>query len=166
MEAAFALEAFIQDQHRTHPLIQPQIRPLTLEILQMLKATENDDLTNVLQKIVCSFVDDVAPIAYEICVHLASTFSAIMDSTAQSSDDSEKTIVAMGLLNTMETILVMMEEQPEVALRLEPVLLQVVMLILEKSIMEFYEEAFSLCASLTEKQISPQMWQVFEGLYR
>jgi hypothetical protein len=40
------------------------------------------------------------------------------------------------------------------------------MLILEKSIMEFYEEAFSLIASLTEKQISPSMWQVFEGLYR
>jgi hypothetical protein len=78
----------------------------------------------------------------------------------------EKTIVAMGLLNTMETVLVVMEEQPDVCLKLEPILLQVVMLILEKSIMEFYEEAFSLIASLTEKQISPAMWQVFEGLYR
>lgn len=78
----------------------------------------------------------------------------------------EKTIVAMGLLNTMETVLVVMEEQPEVCLALEPVLLQVVSLVLEKSIMEFYEEAFSLIASLTEKQISPAMWQVFEGLYR
>jgi len=74
--------------------------------------------------------------------------------------------VAMGLLSTMETVLVVMEEQPEVCLKLEPVLLQVVTLILDKSIMEFYEEAFSLIASLTERQISPAMWQVFEGLYR
>jgi hypothetical protein len=72
----------------------------------------------------------------------------------------------MGLLSTMETVLVVMEEQPEVCLKLEPILLQVVTLILDKSIMEFYEEAFSLIASLTEKQISPSMWQVFEGLYR
>jgi hypothetical protein len=88
VEAAFALEAFIQDQHRTHVYIQPQIRPLTLELLQMLRDTENDDLTNVLQKIVCAFVEDVAPIAYEICVHLASTFQQIMESTA-AIDDSK-----------------------------------------------------------------------------
>lgn len=78
----------------------------------------------------------------------------------------EKTIVAMGLLNTMETVLVVMEEQPEICVQLEPILLQVVTVILDKSIMEFYEEAFSLIASLTEKQITPAMWQVFEGLYR
>lgn len=88
VEAAFGLEAFIQDQHRTHALFQPQIRPLTLELLQMLRSTENDDLTNVLQKIVCAFVEDVAPIAHDICVHLASTFQQIMDSAA-SMDDSE-----------------------------------------------------------------------------
>ena len=74
--------------------------------------------------------------------------------------------MAMGLLNTMETILVVMEEQPEVCLQLEPILLSVVSVILEKSIMEFYEEAFSLITSLTEKHITPAMWQVFEGLYR
>lgn len=72
----------------------------------------------------------------------------------------------MGLLNTMETILVVMDEQPEVCLALEPVLLIVVTSILEKSIMEFYEEAFSLISSLTEKQISPAMWKIFEGIYR
>jgi len=78
----------------------------------------------------------------------------------------EKTIVAMGLLNTMETVLVVMDEQPEISIKLEPILLQVVSLILEATIMEFYEEAFSMVSSLTEKQISPQMWQVFEAIYR
>ena len=72
----------------------------------------------------------------------------------------------MGLLNTMETVLVVMDEQPEVCLSLEPVLLVVATAILEKSIMEFYEEAFSLIASLTEKIISPAMWKIFEGVYR
>jgi len=72
----------------------------------------------------------------------------------------------MGLLNTMETVLVVMDEQPEISIKLEPILLQVVSLILEATIMEFYEEAFSMVSSLTEKQISPQMWQVFEAIYR
>lgn len=78
----------------------------------------------------------------------------------------EKTVVAMGLLNTLETILVVMEDHPESILSLEPVLLQVVTYILDKSIMEFYEEAFSMISSLIEKQISPSMWSVFEGTYR
>ncbi|CAG7729688.1 unnamed protein product [Allacma fusca] len=164
VESAFAIESFIQNQHRTHEYIQPQVCALSVELLQILRATENDDLTNVLQKIVCAFVNEVAPIAHDICVHLANTFQQVMESTGDV--DGEKTIVAMGLLNTMETVLVVMEEQPEVCLALEPILLQVVTLVLEKSIMEFYEEAFSLIASLTEKQISPAMWQVFEGLYR
>ena len=37
----------------------------------------------------------------------------------------EKAITAMGLLNTMETILAVMEEKPEVHQALEPVILQV-----------------------------------------
>ena len=37
----------------------------------------------------------------------------------------EKAITAMGLLNTMETILAIMEERPEVHQALEPVILQV-----------------------------------------
>ena len=81
-------------------------------------------------------------------------------------DLGERTVVAMSLLNSMETVLVVMEDLPEVCLALEPILLQVVTFILDKSIMEFYEEAFSLMSSLTEKQVSPAMWSVFEGTYR
>lgn len=88
VEAAFALESFIEEQHRSRSIIQPQVRPLVLEILNILKTTENDDLTNVLQRIVCAYVDEVAPIAIEICAHLASTFNQIMDSVA-TVDDSK-----------------------------------------------------------------------------
>lgn len=94
VEAAFALEAFIADQHKTHEYVRPQIRQLSMELLQMLQQTENDDLTSVVQKIVCNFVDDVAPIATEICMNLAQTFQQIMDSVA--SDDDSK--CAFGLV--------------------------------------------------------------------
>lgn len=164
VEAAFAIEAFLHDQHKSHVFIQAEIRPLTVELLQLLRLTENDELTNVLQKIVCNFVNDIAPIAHDITIHLAHTFQQIMEGAGDV--DGEKTIVAMGLLNAMETILVVMEDQPEVCLILEPILLQVVTFILDKSIMEFYEEAFSLISSLTEKQVSPAMWSIFEGMYR
>jgi len=81
VEAAFAIFNFISDQHRCHPIFQPHVGPVCVELLQILRATENDDLTSVLQKIVCSFVAEVTPLAIDICAHLATTFSQVMDST-------------------------------------------------------------------------------------
>ncbi len=46
----------------------------------------------------------------------------------------------MGLLNTLQTILNVMEEKPEVHTALEPIVLQAIHHIYENSIMEFYEE--------------------------
>ena len=48
----------------------------------------------------------------------------------------------MGLLNTLQTILNVMEEKPEVHTALEPIVLQAIHHIYENSIMEFYEEVF------------------------
>ena len=103
----------------------------------------------------------------------------------------EKAITAMGLLNTMETILAVMEEKPEVHQALEPVILQVEFVnsveeltnvtnwlslsngflsqaihhIFTNSIMEFYEEAMSLSCDLTTKHVSPDMWKMLEVVY-
>ena len=47
-----------------------------------------------------------------------------MESTSDQGD--EKAITAMGLLNTMETILTVMEDKEEVHAELEPIVLQAV----------------------------------------
>ena len=48
------------------------------------------------------------------CVLQASTFSQVMNEDSDASE--EKAITALGILNTMETILTVMEEQKEVSL--------------------------------------------------
>lgn len=47
----------------------------------------------------------------------------------------EKAITAMGLLSTIETLINCMEENPEIMAQIEPITLQVVGLILSKSVM-------------------------------
>jgi len=47
----------------------------------------------------------------------------------------EKAITAMGLLNTIETLLTVMEEQTQIMSQLEPIVLQVVAHIFEHSVM-------------------------------
>ena len=78
----------------------------------------------------------------------------------------EKAIAAMGLLNTIETLISVMDEQPQILAQLEPTVLEVVMHIFTNSIMEYYEEAISLVYDLTTKHISPALWKVFGLLYQ
>ena len=77
----------------------------------------------------------------------------------------EKAITAMGLLNTMETILAVMEEKPEVHQALEPVILQAIHHIFTNSILEYYEEAISLSGHLTRNRISSDMWRMLGVMY-
>lgn len=50
----------------------------------------------------------------------------------------EKAITAMGLLNTIETVLTVMEEQPQIMSQLEPIVLQVVAHIFGQSVMGMF----------------------------
>ena len=76
----------------------------------------------------------------------------------EGSDD--KAVTAMGILNTIETILTVMEDQSEIMMALEAIVLNVVGTILQGNVMEFYEEVMSIIYSLTCTNISTHMWQV------
>lgn len=163
VEAAIALQSLLNYQERSHKYIEPQVKQIALELLTIIRETENEDATGVMQKLVCVFTQQLTPIAVEICQHLASTFNQVLD-TDEGSD--EKAITAMGLLNTIETLLTVMDEQPEVMRLLEPIVLQVIAHVLQNEVQEFYEEIVALIYDLTSKQVSPDMWKVFELLYQ
>ncbi|XP_075230091.1 importin-7 msk [Lycorma delicatula] len=162
VEAAIALQMLLGSQEKAQKYIEPQIKRITMELLGIIRETENDDLTSVMQKIVCTYNEQLIPIAVEMCQHLATTFSQVLE-TDEGSD--EKAITAMGLLNTIETLLTVMEEQPEVMNQLRPTVLNVVGHIFSQSVMEFYEEALYLVCDLTSKSIAPDMWKVLELMY-
>lgn len=163
VEAAIALQMMLSGQDEAaQELIQPHVKEVVMTLLDIIRETENDDLTNVMQKIVCTYVDEVTPIAIEMTQHLATTFQQVIDSD-EGSDD--KAITAMGILNTIETILTVMEEHKEIMTSLEGIVLSVVGAILQNNVMEFYEEVLSLIYSLTCTSISDHMWQVYHLIY-
>jgi len=163
VEAAIAVQMMLTSKGEVaRKYLEPQIREITLELLKIIRETENDDLTSVMQKIVCTYTEQLVPVAVDICTHLVGTFAQVLES-ADAGD--EKAITAMGLLNTMETILAVMEERTEVHAALEPVILQAIHHIFSNSIMEFYEEAMSLTCDLTTKAVSPHMWAMLEVMY-
>lgn len=163
VEAAFALQSMLNYQERSHKYIEPQVKEIALELLRIIKETENEDVTGVMQKLVCVYTVQLAPISVDICQHLTTTFIQVLD-TDEGSD--EKAITAMGLINTIETLLTVMEEQTEVMNLLEPIVLQAIAHVLQNEVQDFYEEILALIYDLTSKQISADMWKVFELLYQ
>ena len=162
VEAALVLSSFLASQDKAEALLQPRMAEVVQELLKIIKQTENDDLTNVMCKIVTTYTDQLTPIAADMCAQLADTFGQVV-----SGEDGaeEKAITAMGLLSTIETLITCMEENPQIMSQIEPIVLTVVGSILNKSIMEFYEEALSLVYSLTSSRISEDLWRCFEMLY-
>jgi len=163
VEAAIALQMMLTSQgEKAKGFVEPHIGKITMELLQVIRDTENDDLTTVMQKIICTYTDQLVPLACNICSHLVDTFNQVVEN-GDTGDD--RAITAMGLLNTMETILNVMESKESVQMALEPIVLQSVHKIFTDSIMEFYEEALSLCCDLTINRVSPNMWQLLEVIY-
>ncbi|CAH0401822.1 unnamed protein product [Chilo suppressalis] len=163
VEAAIALQMLLTSQEKVYEYLEPQVKQVTSELLKVIRETENDNIANVLQKIVPLYTEQLMPMAFEIIDHLATTFSKVIETD---SGTDEKAITAMGLLNTMETVLNVMEDNPEIMAQLEQAVLRVVGHILHHNIIEYYEEAMTLLCNLTSKSISEDMWKVLELLYQ
>lgn len=75
VEAAIALQMLLNNQSKVQKLLEPQVKPIALELLNLIRETENDDLTNVMQKIVYTYYEQIMPIAVDICQHLVNRCS-------------------------------------------------------------------------------------------
>lgn len=50
--------------------VKPYVRPVMQELLHIVRETENDDLTNVIQKMIYEYSQEVATIAVDMTQHL------------------------------------------------------------------------------------------------
>ncbi|XP_051911793.1 importin-8 isoform X1 [Hippocampus zosterae] len=167
VEAAIALQMLVSNQEEAKLYVRPHIRPVMQQLLHVVKETENDDLTNVIQKMICEYNEEVAVIAVDMTRNLAEIFTRVLQSE-EYEENEDKTVIALGLLSTIDTILTVMEDHKEITQQLEDICLQVIGLVLQKPIIgmaEFYEEILSLAFGLTCQTISPQMWQLLSVLY-
>lgn len=88
---------------------------------------------------------------------------------AEEQEDSDtkddKTITAVGILSTVESILSVMEGKLEIMNELEKIALPIINAIIQNGMIDFYEELFTLICTLTSKQISDQMWSMLYLVY-
>ncbi|POI34227.1 hypothetical protein CIB84_002021 [Bambusicola thoracicus] len=164
VEAAIALQMLISHQEQAKEYVRPYVRPVLQELLHIVRETENDDITYVIQKMVPEYSQEVATIAVDMTQPLAEIFGKVLQSEEYEEVEG-KTVMAMAILDAIETILTVVEDHKEITQQLESICLPIIGLVLQKHVIEFYEEILSLAYSLTCRMISPQMWQLLGVIY-
>lgn len=162
VQAAISLQVFVHNQEKTKQFIEQNINNIIIAYLNVIKESQNDDVTNALQKIVIIFGDKVIPISYQILDNLVNTLIEIISGYSESSDSS---IAIMGLLSAIDTVLMMIDSK-EILEQLEPIALKGVSYVLNQNLTEMHEECFNIVTSLTDKKISEDMWKLYEYIYQ
>ncbi|KAH8386131.1 hypothetical protein KR200_006009, partial [Drosophila serrata] len=163
VQAAICLQMFLSCQEEAKKYVVNQSMEVSKEVLTIIRETEIEDLHHVMQRIFCIFTDQLVPLAIDICQHMATTFS---QAVASEEDSHERAVTAYSLLTTFETLVGVMGQHPDVLCNMQPIVMNVVTLIFENNIRDFYDVTFGLIYELTTKTISTEMWHLLEEIYR
>lgn len=164
VEAAICLQSLLTSQERVQKAVEHNVPQIALTLIKVIRETENEDLTSVMQKLVCLYTEQLVPVALQMTQELAMVFNQLINSNDEESDD--KCLTAMGLLNTIDTILTMMDDQREIITQIEPIVVQIIVSIFQKELIDLYEEALNLVCTVSTAAVSPDLWKVFEIMYQ
>ena len=194
VEAALALQPLIRhDVIRTS--MQQNIPEIMQQLLKLANEVDVDALANVMEDFVEVFSAELTPFAVALCGQLRDTYlriiSELLERNASRDDDDtygdfldEKNITALGVLQTIGTLILTLESTPAVLLHLETILYPVISVTLENKVYgkfyaillgisfltssDLYNEVFEIVDSCTfaSKCISPTMWRVFELIHK
>lgn len=178
VEAALALQPLIRhDIIRTS--MQQNIPQVMQQLLKLANEVDVDALTNVMEDFVEVFSNELTPFAVALSEQLRDTYLRIVRELLeknQGRDDDDqfgdflddKSITALGVLQTIGTLILTLESTPDVLLHLETILMPVITITLQNKLYDLYNEVFEIIDSCTfaAKSISPTMWQAFELIHQ
>ncbi|KAI5867654.1 ARM repeat-containing protein [Durotheca rogersii] len=175
--AALALQPLIRhDAIRIS--MQQSIPTIMQQLLKLANECDIDALANVMEDFVEVFATELTPFAVALSEQLRETYLRIIrelldKNDARNGDDDfgdyldDKSITALGVLQTIGTLILTLENTPDVLLHIEAVLMPVIQVTLENKLYDLYNEVFEIIDSCTfaAKSISVTMWQAFELIH-
>ncbi|KAJ6103715.1 hypothetical protein N7486_003937 [Penicillium sp. IBT 16267x] len=179
VEAALALQPLIRhDIIRTS--MQQNIPQIMQQLLKLANEVDVDALANVMEDFVEVFSAELTPFAVALSEQLRDTYMRIIgellerNATKGGDDDGfgdfldDKSITALGVLQTIGTLILTLESTPDVLLHLETILMPIISITLENKLYDLYNEIFEIIDSCTfaSKNISGTMWQAFELIHQ
>ncbi|KAF2396245.1 ARM repeat-containing protein [Trichodelitschia bisporula] len=178
VEAALALQPLIRHDVIRNAM-QQNIPQIMQQLLKLANEVDVDALANVMEDFVEVFAQELTPFAVALSEQLRDTYLRIVreliERNQQKGDESEygdylddKSITALGVLQTIGTLILTLESTPDVLLHLETILTPVITITLENKLYDLYNEVFEIIDSCTfaAKSISPTMWYAFELIHK
>ena len=179
VQAALALQPLIR-----HDVIrvsmQQNIPQIMQQLLKLANEVDVDALANVMEDFVEEFATELTPFAVALSEQLRDTYLRIVrelldrHNTSKDEDDTygdlldDKSITALGVLQTIGTLILTLEATPDVLMHLETILMPIIQITLDNKLYDLYTEVFEIIDSCTfsAKKISPAMWQAFEYMHK
>lgn len=162
VQAAISLQTLIIKQEKSRPIVEQNLERIIMESLEVIEASQNDDVSNGLQRLICAYSEKLIPIAARIIESLSFILEKVLE---KNSEGNDTTITLMGLLNAIDTILMLNSDNEEYN-RIELSAKRSVELILNNNLTELYEECFNIVTSLTDKRITSEMWNFYGYIYQ
>ena len=180
--ASLALQPLIRhDVIRT--AMQDNIPQIMHQLLKLANEVDVDALANVMEDFVEVFSEQLTPFAVALSEQLRDTYLRIIrelldrnEAKATQNGDApeygeyldDKSIAALGVLQTIGTLILTLEASPDVLLHLETILMPVIQITLENKLYDLFNEIFEIIDSCTfaSKSISDAMWQAFELMHK
>ncbi|KAK9463087.1 armadillo-type protein [Lipomyces oligophaga] len=174
VEAALALQPLARNDSIRNALSQ-NIKPLMGILMELSKKVDMDQIMGVMEDFVDMFSEQLAPFAVELAEQLRDQFLRMLSDMIekQNSDPDQYDtdygdFTILGILNTLTTLLLSLDNAPDLVLQLEHAILPVVTAVLEHEQTEFYSEVFELVdsSSYTLRRITPGMWNLLGLLHQ
>lgn len=180
VEAALALQPLIRHDPIRH-MMQQNIPQIMQQLLKLANEVDVDALANVMEDFVEVFATELTPFAVALSEQLRDTYVRIVRELIERNQSKEgggdegygdflddKSITALGVLQTIGTLILTLESTPDVLAHLETILMPVIMITLEHKLYDLYNEVFEIIDSCTfaAKTITPTMWKAFELIHQ
>lgn len=178
VEAALALQPLIRHEI-IRASMQQNIPQIMQQLLKLANEVDVDALANVMEDFVEEFAAELTPFAVALSEQLRDTYLRIVRELLEKNSNKEeddtygdflddKSITALGVLQTIGTLILTLEATPDVLMHLETILMPVIQITLENKLYDLYNEVFEIIDSCTfsAKAISPTMWQSFALMHK
>jgi hypothetical protein len=143
VEAALALQPLIRhDIIRTN--MQQNIPQIMQQLLKLANEVDVDALSNVMEDFVEVFATELTPFAVALSEQLRDTYLRIVRELLEKNEKrdeeeygeylDDKSITALGVLQTIGTLILTLESTPDVLLHMESILMPVIKVTLENKL--------------------------------
>jgi importin-7 len=174
--AALALQPLIRHD-AIRVAMQSNIPQIMQQLLKLANEVDVDALANVMEDFVEVFANELTPFAVALSEQLRDTYLRLVREVVEKEQSraedeygdflDDKSITALGVLQTIGTLILTLESTPDVLLHIETILMPVIQITLENKLYDLFNEVFEIIDSCTfaAKTISATMWQAFELIY-